>query len=128
MIAFAALALAGLLWLVPALSWDWQLLVFGVLSVVMTIAYRSYFKPGKDAPDTPVLNDRAAQMLGKLFVLGVDLDRAGADMIGDTRWTLRSAERIGKGTRVRVVGVEGMVLVVEAESWTGVPGDRGARS
>ncbi len=112
-IAFAALALAGALWLVPDLSWDWQFLVFGVLSVLLTLCYRAYFRPEKDVSEDPLLNDRAAQMLGKSFVLGVALDRSGADMIGDTRWALRSDVRIKKGARVRVAAVEGMVLIVE---------------
>ncbi|CAA0122726.1 Inner membrane protein YbbJ [Halioglobus japonicus] len=114
-IAFAALALSGILWVVPELSWDWQFLSFGVLSVVLTLCYRMYFRPDNDASDNPLLNDRAAQMLGKSFVLGAELDRSGADMIGDTRWALRSAGKIERGARVRVVAVEGMVLSVEEE-------------
>jgi membrane protein implicated in regulation of membrane protease activity len=115
-IAFAALALAGILWVVPDLSWDWQFLSFGVLSVVLTLGYRFYFRPDNDASDNPLLNDRAAQMVGKSFVLGVDLDRSGADMLGDTRWALSSAGRIKQGARVRVVAVEGMVLTVEEDA------------
>ena len=114
-IAFAALALAGVLYVAPELSWDWQFLSFGVLSVVLTLGYRAYFKFVNNATDNPLLNDRAAQMMGKLFLLSVELDRSGADMIGDTRWTLRSAGRINKGARVRVIGVEDMVLIVEEE-------------
>jgi membrane protein implicated in regulation of membrane protease activity len=55
-------------------------------------------------------------MVGKTFVLGVELDRSGAAMVGDTRWSLSSAGRIDKGVRVRVVGVDGMVLRVEEDS------------
>jgi membrane protein implicated in regulation of membrane protease activity len=114
-IAFAALVLAVAVFIVPELAWDWQLLSFGVLSVLLTVGYRRYFKPVNDATDNPLLNDRAAQMIGKSFVLGVDLDRSGADMLGDTRWALSSAGRIDKGARVRVVGVDGMVLRVEED-------------
>lgn len=115
-IAFAALALAGAVFIMPDLSWDWQFLSFGVLSVVLTLGYRTYFKPVNDATDSPLLNNRAAQMMGKTFVLSVELDRSGADMIGDTRWTLRSGARIHKGDRVRVIGVDGMVLIVEEDN------------
>ena len=115
-IAFAALALAVAVFIVPELAWDWQLLSFGVLSVLLTVGYRRYFKPVNDATDNPTLNDRAAQMIGTSFVLGVELDRSGADMVGDTRWALRSAGRIDKGARVRVVGVDGMVLRIEEDA------------
>lgn len=114
-IAFAALALAVAVFIVPELAWDWQLLSFGVLSVVLTVGYRLYFKTVNDATDNPLLNDRAAQMVGKSFVLGVELDRSGAAMVGDTRWAVRSDRRIDKGVRVRVVGVEGMILRVEED-------------
>jgi membrane protein implicated in regulation of membrane protease activity len=114
-IAFAALVLAVAVFIVPELAWNWQMLSFGVLSVLLTVGYRLYFKAVNNATDNPLLNDRAAQMIGKSFVLTVDLDRSGADMVGDTRWALHTAGQIGKGTRVRVVGVDGMVLRVEVD-------------
>lgn len=114
-IGLAAVVLAGLLLLVPGLAWEWQLLWFGVLSVVLTVACRRYFSSPGQASDNPLLNDRAAQMVGRTFVLGVDLDRSGADMVGDTRWMLRTSGRLARGTRVRVSGVDDMVLIVEED-------------
>jgi membrane protein implicated in regulation of membrane protease activity len=114
-IGFAAIVLAVLMFVLPGIAWEWQLLCFGALSVVLTLAYRKYFRHVNEATDNPLLNDRAAQLIGKSFVLSVDLDRSGADMLGDTRWTLRSSTRIAKGARVRVTGVDGMVLHVEEE-------------
>lgn len=113
-LALAAVVMAVLVLLLPALAWDWQLLSFGVLAVAITVGYRRYFRKLNEATDNPLLNDRAAQMVGKTFVLGVDLDGTGADMLGDTRWSLRCEGRLPKGTRARVVGVDGMVLSVEA--------------
>ncbi|MEZ5572828.1 MAG: NfeD family protein [Halioglobus sp.] len=114
-IGLAAVVLAVLLLLLPVLGWEWQVLWFGVLSVVMTLGYRKFFSEVNLATDNPLLNDRAAQLVGKSFVLGVDLNGSGADMLGDTRWTLRSNGRIAKGTRVRVSSVDGMVLNVEED-------------
>jgi membrane protein implicated in regulation of membrane protease activity len=114
-IAFAALVLALAVFIVPEFALNGQLLTFGVLSVLLTLGYRRYFKPVNDATDNPLLNDRAAQMIGKSFMLSFDLDRSGADMVGDTRWALRSAGRINKGARVRIIGVDGMVLCVEED-------------
>jgi membrane protein implicated in regulation of membrane protease activity len=114
-IAFAALVLALAVFIFPEFALNGQLLTFGVLSVLLTLGYRRYFKPVNDATDNPLLNDRAAQMIGKSFMLSFDLDRSGADMVGDTRWALRSAGRINKGVRVRIIGVDGMVLCVEED-------------
>lgn len=115
-LALAAVVMALLVLLLPALAWDWQVLSFGVLAVLITVGYRRYFRKVNEATDNPLLNDRAAQMVGKMFVLSVDLDGTGADMLGDTRWTLRCNGRLPKGTRVRVAGVDGMVLSVEEVS------------
>lgn len=112
-LALAAVVMAVMVVLLPALAWDWQVLCFGVLAVVLTVACRRYFRRDNEATDNPLLNDRAAQLVGKTFALGVDLDGAGADMLGDTRWSLRCRGRLSKGTRVRVVGVDGVVLEVE---------------
>ena len=114
-IGLAAVVLALLLLVIPALGWEWQLLCFALLSVALTLGYRKFFRGVNEATDNPFLNDRAAQLVGKTFVLSVDLDGSGADMLGDTRWTLRSQGRIAKGTRVRISGVDGMVLMVEQD-------------
>ena len=115
-IGIAGLVLAVLVVVMPDLAWEWQFLWFGTLSVLLTLGYRKYFRNINEATDNPLLNDRAAQMIGKSFILGADLDRSGADMLGDTRWALRSSGRLASGTRVRVSGVDGMTLIVEEDS------------
>jgi len=114
-VALAALVLAGILLAIPDLAWDWQLLWFGVLSVGLTVAYMVYFRRINDATDNPLLNNRAAQLVGKSFALTADIDRTGAEMIGDTRWTVRCAGKISKGTRVRVIDSDHMALIVEED-------------
>jgi membrane protein implicated in regulation of membrane protease activity len=114
-IALAALVVAGVLLVVPELAWEWQLLWFGLLSVALTVGYKVFFSGLNDATDNPLLNDRAAQLIGKSFVLGADLDKEGAQMLGDTRWTVRSNATLNKGTKVHVTATEGMVLIVEPE-------------
>lgn len=113
-IALAALLLSGLLTVMPDLSWPWQLILFGGLSVALTVAYQVYFKNFNNATDNPLLNDRAAQQIGKQFVLDQDIEEQGAQMLGDTRWTLRSQRTLVAGTKVKVVATEGMDLVIEA--------------
>jgi membrane protein implicated in regulation of membrane protease activity len=112
-IALAAVVMAVLVLLLPIFAWDWQVLLFGVLAVAITLGYRRYFKRVNEASENPLLNDRASQMIGRVFTLSADLEGTGADMLGDTRWMLRCAGRIPKGTRVRVAAVDGMVLAVE---------------
>jgi membrane protein implicated in regulation of membrane protease activity len=114
-IALAALAMAGVLWVSPDLGWEWQLLWFGLLSVLLTVAYMVLFRRVNDATENPLLNNRAAQKIGESFVLTADLDTSGAEMLGDTRWTIRYSGMLKKGTKVRVTASEEMALFVEPE-------------
>ena len=100
---------------VPGLGWEWQLLIFGVLSVVLTVAYKKYFKGFNEETDSPLLNDRAAQMAGDTFVLDNAVHRAGSVMIHDTRWQVECAGVLAAGVRVKVVGSRGMTLLIEPE-------------
>lgn len=114
-IAAACLVISGLLLVVPDLAWEWQFAIFGTLSVVLTIGYLKLFKKVNEQTDSPLLNDRAAQLIGTSFVLEDDLREKGAVMIGDTRWSARCQGTLAKGTRARVVSSEGMTLSLAAD-------------
>ncbi len=60
-----AAALTGvLLWLVPSLGWEYQILVFAVLSVATIVLWRMYQKAHPPTSDPPVLNRRCGQSSG----------------------------------------------------------------
>ena len=113
--AAAAAALQALLfWLMPDMSWMFQLSCFGVGTLVFTIGWWVLFrKPGTNS-DEPLLNDRAAQMVGRIVVLDQALPGGhGRVQIGDTKWKVRAGETLEAGTTVVVTGSEGMTLTVE---------------
>ena len=112
-IALAALVLSILGLVAPGLGWEWQLLVFGGLSVALTVAYKKYFKGFNEETDSPLLNDRAAQMVGDSLVLDEEVRGAGAVMIHDTRWQVECDGILAAGSRVKVVGSRGMTLLIE---------------
>ncbi|NND67699.1 MAG: NfeD family protein [Halioglobus sp.] len=114
-IAVSALILWVLMLLSPELGWELQLAVFGGLSVVLTIAYKKYFKRFNEETDSPLLNDRAAQMVGDSLVLDEDLSGHGAIMIHDTRWQVECEGTIAAGTRVKIADSRGMTLVLRPE-------------
>lgn len=109
-IATAALLLSVLLFLMPAIAWEWQLALFGLGSVLLTLGYFKYFRGINQATDSPLLNNRAAQLVGTRFVLDSDFKQKGAVMIHDTRWQACSEEVLAAGDTVEVVGCEGMTL------------------
>ena len=55
-----------------------------------------------------------AGMIGLVGVAYTDLDPAGKVLVRGEFWEARAAERIPKGTRVRVREIEGLTLRVES--------------
>jgi inner membrane protein len=110
----AAAAVVGALLLVVPLPWQLQLVLFGVLSVG-ALAFWRYWK--REHPETsalPRLNQRAAQYIGEVCVLSEAIVQgSGKARVGDGFWKVRGPD-LPAGTPVRVTGVEGVVLIVEA--------------
>lgn len=103
------------LWLLaqPELSWQLQLLAFAVLSLVSAVAGRWWLTRHPIATDEPHLNRRGEQYIGRVFTL----DQAVVNGIGklrvdDTTWKVAGPD-CAAGTRLRVTGVDGVVLRVE---------------
>lgn len=108
-------AITGLVfWLFPDLGLAWQLLIFGTTSLLSLYAWRKsrFFRT---PPSTePELNNRLLSQIGKHYVLNEPIVQgSGSVRIGDSAWRVRGAD-LPAGTRVEVVGVEGIILLVEA--------------
>ncbi len=113
-LAFAASAVLVIVWAVPGLSFLLQAVLFVVLGVVSILIYRKWFRGNDDAPtDQPALNRRTDQLLGRVVVLQSAIERGtGRVQIADAYWTVSGAD-LPVGTSVRIVGADGMTLVVE---------------
>ena len=111
-LAGAVIAIA----LILALKWRgtatyW--LIAGVLAVVAVIAYLLYRAVARAYSKAPAVGSEA--LVGKVGVALTDVAREGQVMIEGEIWRARSlsGERIARGSRVRVAGVEGLTLLVE---------------
>jgi membrane protein implicated in regulation of membrane protease activity len=109
-----AAGLVGLLLLAfPALTWEWQLLLFAFLSLVSIFSGWHYLRRYPGVTDQPNLNRRAERYLGRVFTLDAPIvDGVGKVRVDDTFWKVSGADCPGQ-TRVRVTGVDGVVLMVE---------------
>ncbi|MET4694355.1 NfeD family protein [Endozoicomonas lisbonensis] len=115
--ALAGVLLAALLWLFPGLSWSWQLVWFGLSSLVFTVAYWKLFRRVNERSDNQQLNNRAVQLVGRVVEVSEPLTHGqGRVQIGDTLWKVKASETIEAGTQVVVVGADGMTLLVERHS------------
>jgi len=92
-----------------------QLGLFALYSVLAVLVGRRFYGvKGIDSID-PLLNDRGARLIGRrvLVVEAVDED-SGRVRVGDSEWSARGGPAEA-GERVRITGVDGNCLIVEAD-------------
>ncbi|MDO6562694.1 NfeD family protein [Amphritea sp. 1_MG-2023] len=112
-LAVASLVMAGAVALGVIDSWSYQLLWFALLGVAFTVLYWRMFRSFNRHTDEPLLNDRAAQLIGRKFVLTQNLDNGqGRVQVGDTLWKAEADTSLTAGIEVEVYASEGMVIKV----------------
>jgi membrane protein implicated in regulation of membrane protease activity len=90
-----------------------QIVVFAVLSIVSVFTGRRYLRDNPVESADPLLNRRGAQMVGQTGVITTPIEGgSGRVRHGDSEW-LASGPDIEAGTRVRITGSNGAILVVE---------------
>lgn len=106
----------GVILVGPDLSWEIQLVLFGVLSVLSIGGWRLYQNYHPPQSDQPMLNRRGAQYVGQTFVLSNDMPMGrGTINVDDTTWraVCDSGDDLPSGSRVKIVGIDGTTLKVE---------------
>jgi hypothetical protein len=111
--AQAAIFTGIALFVLPNLSWESQAALFSVLSVLGVAVARRFFKRHPITTDQPLLNQRTAQYVGRVFTLNQPIvNGQGKIKIDDSIWKIRG-EDCDAGTKVRVVAADSVVLIVE---------------
>jgi hypothetical protein len=110
----AALVTGLLVWLLP-FGWEWQGVMFAVLTLVAAwlwwrwLSNRVRQQPRADSQ----LNQRGQQLVGKVFTLDTALINGRGHMrVGDSSWPVSAEDDLPAGSRVEVVAVEGITLKV----------------
>ncbi|MFQ5626210.1 MAG: NfeD family protein [Methyloligellaceae bacterium] len=110
-----AAAIVGALALLTDIAWQWQLVLFALLSLAAVVAARKFFHSEDTLSNRPLLHRRAHQHVGKTYVLADAIENGrGKVRIGDTLWNVDGPDT-AKGARVTVTGADGAILIVEPE-------------
>jgi|SoiMethySBSTD1v2_1073268.scaffolds.fasta_scaffold1173202_1 membrane protein implicated in regulation of membrane protease activity len=112
----AAAALTGVIaFVIPSLGWELEALIFAVLAVVTVVYWRNRIKKGAGADDpAATLNRRGDQMIGRTAVLSEPIQNGrGKAKIDDSVWRVEGVD-LPAGTQIKVTGVDGSILKVEA--------------
>jgi membrane protein implicated in regulation of membrane protease activity len=90
-----------------------QVIVFAAAAVLAVYAARRWFQHNPPASPDPLLNDRAARLIGTLVTVvePIAADR-GRVRVGDGVWNAAGVDAV-PGETVRVVGAKGTTLIVE---------------
>lgn len=94
------------------LSWQFQWLLFGVLSVAGVALWTIYFKGNGGKTDRPFLNKRSQKFVGDTYTLDEPIvNGKGRMKVGESWWRIEGPDMPAQ-TRVKVVSAEGVVLNV----------------
>ncbi len=106
-IGIAAGVTGGVLFVVPELSWQLQVLIFSIASVVCALGWWQYQLKHPRHVDEPLLNKRGAQYVGRVFVVS-DAIKNGRGKIraDDSFWEVSAVEDMPAGTNVKVLALE----------------------
>ncbi|CAM3242324.1 NfeD-like C-terminal domain-containing protein [Sphingomonas antarctica] len=109
-----AAAITGVATLLLGLPDAAQFLLFAVAAMALVLTGRRFFRYADVASADPLLNDRAARLIGQVVIVVESIDDTGGRVrVGDGMWSARGVHA-AVGERVRVIGADGNVLRVEA--------------
>ena len=111
-LALAALVTGLLSWVLP-IALPMQVGLFAVLAIVSVFAGKRYLANNPVESADPAMNDRGARMLGEMVTVTEPLaDGRGRVRHGDSEWLAKGPDA-EPGTRMRVSGHDGTILIVE---------------
>jgi membrane protein implicated in regulation of membrane protease activity len=104
----------GLVELAVDLNWQTEVLLFVTLSIVYVLLGRRYMKTrAASETDQPFLNQRSGSYVGRTVVLLEAIENGrGKVQIDDAIWQVEG-EDAPAGSKVRITGVDGMLLRAE---------------
>lgn len=114
-LSVAAAAAGFVVLLVPDVSVELQLIAFGVFSVLSFVIGRRFFRPARSGAQEEDVSSTRSSLVGKTTVLTEKTTngRVRQNVYGSS-WVLKSDEELVEGQKVRVCGIEGSTLLVEA--------------
>lgn len=111
-LAIAAILTGLLAWAVP-IGVPVQIVIFAVLAIALVFMGKRYLRSNPIEPVDPVMNDRGARLQGEVVTITHAIDGgSGRARHGDTEWLVKGPDA-EPGTRMRVSGHDGAVLLVE---------------
>ena len=111
-----AATIVGVLAISIGMAWQMQVILFGVLALASVWFFRQYAKPSASPSDEPDLNVRGNSYVGRVVTIEQPIvSGRGRAHVGDSLWSVEGPD-MPTGSKAKVVGTNGTVLVVEEVS------------
>ncbi len=112
-IGFAAFGTGLIAWLIPALSWPAEVVLFALLSFAAVSLWFRLRPMSRDAEVNNGLNQRGRSYIGRVLTLNQAIvNGIGQARLEDSVWRV-AGPNLPSGSQVRVVATEGTTLRVE---------------
>jgi len=110
----AAAGVTGLTLLVlPDLSWQMQFVIFAAMSIVAILVGKTFFNRKSANIDDPTLSQLETELIGNTYKVEKPIvNGSGRIQVGESTWKAQGPD-CKAGSSVKVVSVQGAVLVVE---------------
>lgn len=109
-VAAALTGIATLLLGIPVIG---QLVLFSLLAIAAVYSARRTYRATGNTSADPMLNDRAARMVGQTVTVTEPVSATGGRVrVGDSEWPARGPSTAA-GVQVRIIGSTGNQLLVE---------------
>lgn len=108
-----AATIVGIIALATEIDWQWQLVIFGVLSFATALIVRRFVTPQNAPSDQPGLNERGSYYVGRVVVVEEPIENGrGRVRLGDTLWAAQGPD-LAAGAKARITKLDGTVVIVE---------------
>jgi membrane protein implicated in regulation of membrane protease activity len=112
LIGISAVVVGLLVFMLPDMAWELQVVLFAAFSVSSIAIWRHYLRKYPTETDQPQLNRRGAQYIGRTFTLEEPIvNGQGKIRVDDSTWKIMG-EDCPEGSKVEIIGVDGVVLKV----------------
>ena len=110
--AGAAIITGLVTWMVP-IGLPGQIVLFAALAIIFVFAGKRWLRSNPIESPDPMMNDRGARLIGETVVVTYVIEGGtGRVRQGDSEWLAKGPDA-EPGTRMRVTGHDGAVLLVE---------------
>lgn len=113
--ATTALIMAAIAAFLPSISWQMQLLLFAVLSLLAVAFWWIFARHWQRDPNDTAgkLNNRGRYLIGRHYVLQTPIEQGyGRLQIDDSLWTVQCDEDLPAGTKVVIEDIDSLTLKV----------------